>query len=70
MNDIVELLAFWRNSASRGTKTYVEANGRLHSRRRQACLRGAAGFFRVRYLPLARRGFNALPTEKARIDRP
>jgi hypothetical protein len=31
---------------------------------------GRAGFFRVGELPLPRRGFDALPTEKASIDRP
>ena len=70
MNDIVELFAIWRNSASRQRMTYVEAEGRLCSRERQACSRGSAGFFRVRQLPLPRRGFDALPTEKASIERP
>jgi hypothetical protein len=69
MNDIVELFAFGRNSALRQTTSYVEAIGRLHSRKGQACLRGTAGFVRVRRLPLARRGFDALPTEEASIDR-
>jgi hypothetical protein len=70
MNDIVELLAISRNSALRQRITYVEAGQRLCSRERQACLRGAAGFFRVRQLPLPRRGLDALPAEKASIERP
>jgi len=70
MDDILDLLAIGRNSASRETMTYLEASGRLYSQKRLACLRGAAGFFRVRHLPLARRGLDALPAEKASIDRP
>jgi hypothetical protein len=70
MDDIVELSAILRNSVSRETMTYVEASGRLYSQKRQACLRGAVGFFRVRHLPLARRGLDSLPAEKASIDRP
>ena len=31
---------------------------------------GAAGFFRVPELPLARRGFDALPSKQASIDGP
>ena len=70
MDDILELLTIWRNSASRQTMTYMGARGRLCSRESQTCLRGVAGFFRVRELPLARRGLDALPSKKASIDRP
>ena len=70
MDDIVELSAILRNSALRQRMTYVEAGRRLCSRERQACLRGTWSFFRVRQLPLPRRGLDALPAEKASIERP
>jgi hypothetical protein len=48
MEVILEAISIPRYSASRETTTFVEASGRLYSRRRQACLRGADGFFRMR----------------------
>jgi hypothetical protein len=69
MEDIVEGISFLRNSASRGTRIYVEESGRLCSRGRQAYLRKRTGLFRVRSLPLTRRGLDALPSEEASIDR-
>ena len=70
MDNILELLAIWRNSASRETTTYVEASGRLFPKETWACFGGLAGLFWVGMLPLARRRLDALPSKKASIDRP
>ena len=70
MDDILELLAIWRNSASRQMTTYVEASGRLLPKKMRACFGGLAGLFRVGKVPLARRRLDALPSEQASIDRP
>jgi hypothetical protein len=70
MDDILESLTTRRNSVSRETTTYVEGSGRLVFQKSQACLREAGSPFRVRELPLTRCRLDALPSEKAGIDRP
>lgn len=70
MEDIVEAFFFSRNSASRETTTYVEANRCILLENTWACFGGVAALFRGGLLPLARRGFDALPSKKPSIDRP
>lgn len=68
--DILRRVRTWWNPISRGECHRCGGGQVPLSEAMRGSLQGMAGLWRVRRLPLTRRGFDAFPSEEPSIDRP